>query len=90
MICQNKNALLGKNVNSLLMMESIKNLPNTILDNNDHVLDQEPLCDHRHKLILIIVQKYIDIRLSHESKRCEEDGERVRMKFNKLTQFLGQ
>lgn len=82
--------LLTKDINNKLITERLQTLPNTILDSNNHILDQDPLYDHRHQLILLIIQKYIDIRLTHESKCSKDDSKRIRMRNNKLTIFSGQ
>jgi len=46
--------------------------------------------DHRNQLILLIIQKYIYIRLKHESKISQDQRQRIRMQNNKLTIFSGQ
>ncbi|KYQ53568.1 hypothetical protein ALC60_00095, partial [Trachymyrmex zeteki] len=82
--------LLTKDINNKLITETLQTLPHTILDSNNYILDQDPLYDHRHQLILLIIQKYIDIRLTHESKCSKDDSKRIRMRNNKLTIFSGQ
>lgn len=44
---QYKHVLLTPNINFKLVTETLKILPTSILDDNDHVFDQVPLYDHR-------------------------------------------
>lgn len=92
-IRQCKN-LLAENINTKLITKTLEILPITILDDNKHYLEQEPfsksLLDHRNQLILLIIQKYIDIRLKHESNILQDQRQRIRMQNNKLTIFSGQ
>lgn len=88
-IRQSEN-LLAKNINTNIIIKTLEILPSTILDDNKHFLEQEPFMDHRNQLILLIIQKYIDIRLKHESNILNDQRQRIRMQNNKLTIFSGQ
>jgi len=88
-IRQYKN-LFVKNINTILITKTLEILPSSILDNNKHYLEQELFMDHRNQLILLIIQKYIDIRLKHESKISQNQRQKIRMQNNKLTVFSGQ
>jgi hypothetical protein len=88
-IRQSEN-LLAKNININIIIKTLEMLPSTILDDNKHFLEQEPFMDHRNQLILLIIQKYIDIRLKHESNIFKDQRQRIRMQNNKLTIFSGQ
>lgn len=68
----------------------MKILPPHIFDDGEHMLDQEPLYDHRQQLIYLIIQNYVDKRLKHESEKLNDLKGRVRMLYNKLTIFKGQ
>jgi len=87
---QNKDILLSKNINFKIVTETLKILPPSILDDYNHVLDQEPLYDHRQQVIYLIIQTYIDIRLKHESEKLGDLKYRIRMHYNKLTIFKGE
>lgn len=89
-IRKNKNKLLSKDINFLLVTEMLKILPRTILSDNEHLFEQEPLHDHRHQLIFLIIQSYVDLRLKHESNKLYDSKYRVRMFYNKLTIFKGE
>jgi len=88
-IHQYKN-LFVKNINTILITKTLEILPSSILNDNKHYLEQELFMDHRNQLILLIIQKYIDIRLKHESKISQDQRQRIRMHNNKLTIFSGQ
>jgi len=85
---QNGNLFL-KNIYSKLVNETLRMLPKTIFD-NAHFFEQEPLLSHRNQLLVLIISKYIDIRLNHEGKIMNDHKERIRMQNNKLTIFCGQ
>ena len=84
-IRQFKDKLLSKNINYFIVTETLKLLPQSILDKDNHVFEQEPLYDHRHQLILLIIQNYVDKRLRHESVTFNDVKELLRIYFNKLT-----
>jgi len=46
---------------------------------NAHFFEQEPLLSHRNQLLVLIISKYIDIRLNHEDKIMNDHKERIRM-----------
>lgn len=81
------NYLRTSNIFQRLMIETLKILPKDILDDNIHIFDFEPLYDHRHSLILLICQIYIDCRMKHESANFNDTLERLRMHSNKTTIF---
>jgi len=87
-IRSNEN-LFANNIYKNLIAETLQTLPSTILDDSDHHLEQEPFMDHRMQLIVLIIEKYVDIRLKHESKLLNDQSERVRMHNNKMTIFKG-
>jgi len=87
---QNKQSLLSPNINFKIVTETMKRLPPSVLDYNDHIMDQEPLYDHRQQVIYLIIQNYIDKRLKHESKKLNDIKYRIRMYYNKITIFKGQ
>jgi len=87
---QNKQSLLSPNINFKIVTETMKILPPSVLDYNDHIMDQEPLYDHRQQVIYLIIQNYIDKRLKHESKKLNDIKYRIRMYYNKITIFKGQ
>lgn len=89
-IIRQQNNLFAENIYIKLITETLQVLPSSILDDNNHYLEQEILMDHRNQLILLIIQKYIDIRLKHESKILNDQNQRIRMQNNKLTIFSGQ
>lgn len=62
-------------------------LPSDILEDNVDVFDFELLYDHRHILILLICQHYIDSRLQHERTTYNTLEEKLRMHSNKITIF---
>lgn len=74
----------------IIFQETLKKIPSTILDRDGHSVEQDLLCDHRHKLILSILDKYFDIRIHHEGSSLEETVDRIRMRNNKMTIFSGQ
>lgn len=85
-----KNKLLSKDINFLLLTETLKILPHSGFNNNEHLFEQEPLYDHRYPIIYLIIQNYIDLRLKHESNKLCNSKFRVRMMYNKLTIFKGE
>lgn len=89
-IRKHKHCLVTKDINFKLVTETLKILPYSILDNNNHVFDQEPLYDHRHQLIYLIIQNYVDKRLKYEGDKLNDFKSRVRMHYNKLTIFKGE
>lgn len=82
-----KNVFVKDNIFNKIMTETLKILPKYILDDNVHLFDFEPLYDHRHSLILLICQTYIDCRMKHESVKKNNILERLRMHINKMTIF---
>lgn len=70
-----------------VLRETLQILPNDILDDGAHVFEQEPLYDHRHHLILLIIQEYIDKRFHHEDMNMKDTIDRLRMHNNKMTIF---
>jgi len=87
---QYNHVLLTPNINFKLVTETFKILPTSILDFNDHILDQEPLYDHRQQVIYLIIQNYFDKRMKHESEKLSDLKYRIRMKYNKLVIFSGE
>jgi len=87
---QYKHVLLTPNINFKLVTETFKILPTSILDFNDHILDQEPLYDHRQQMIYLIIQNYFDKRMKHESEKLSDLKYRIKMKNNKLVIFSGE
>lgn len=85
-----KDSLLMKNIYFKIVSETLKILPPATFHNNNHILEPEPLYDHRQQFIYLIVQNYIDIRLKHESDKLNDLKYRIRMYYNKLTIFSGQ
>ena len=85
-----KNSMFTQYVNKKLVTESLKIIPPSVLDDDNHSSDQEFLNDHRHKLIYLIVQSYIDTRLKHESDKLGDIKFRTRMHNNKMTIFKGE
>lgn len=89
-IRQNKNALFSPNINFKIVTETLKILPPRVFDDRKHILEQEPLYDHRQQLIYLVIQNYVDKRLKHESDKVNDLKSRIRMFYNKLTIFKGQ
>lgn len=85
--CEN---LYTRDINFRVIKETLEMLLSSILDDGDHYKSQEPLMDHRNQLILIIIQKYIDLRLKHECMSVRDAIVRCRTMNNKLTHFKGQ
>lgn len=83
-----KDSLRQTNIFNKLMSETLQVLPKDILDDDVHVFDFEPLYDHRHCLILLVCQTYIDCRMRHESENMNDVLERLRMYSNKTTIFV--
>lgn len=58
----------------------------------DHILNADPLNNHRILLIKSVIEYYLKIRLHHiskiESSKCNET--KIRQQFNKLILFKGQ
>jgi len=77
------------NIYEKISCETLQILPKSIFNDN-HFLEQELMMDHRSQLILLIISKYIDIRIKHEAKLLNTEQQRVRMKNNKMTIFSGQ
>ena len=75
---------------TLMLSQKLKILPPTVLQNDNHILDQEFLYDHRQQLIYLIVQNYIDKRLKHENDKLCDKKYRIGMFYNKLTIFKGE
>lgn len=82
--------LFVKNINTILITKILEILPSSILDDNKHYLEQELFMDHCNQLILLVIQKYIDIRLKHENKIIQDQRHRIQIQNNKLTIFNGQ
>lgn len=55
-----------------------------------HVLDQDPLDNHRYLLMKSIVETYFSLRLKHESKLLKFDGCTMRTHLNKTIIYRGQ
>ena len=53
-----KNSMFTQYVNKKLVTQSLKILSPSVLDDDNHYLDQEFLNDHRHKSIYLIFQSY--------------------------------
>ena len=47
-----------------LILKTIRALPSGISDNLDHMTDQSVLSDHRYELMVIIIRKFILIRVN--------------------------
>lgn len=87
---QNKHLMFSSTFLHIIFRETLKKIPSTILDKEEHSVEQDLLCDHRYKLILFILNKYFDIRMHHEGSSLEETIDRIRMRNNKITIFSGQ
>ena len=87
---QNKSVLKSRYINFRIVTETVKILPPRVFDDVEHMLDQEPLYDHRHQSIDLIIQNYVHKRLKHESEKLNDLKSRVCMFYNKLTIFKGQ
>jgi len=74
---QYKHVLLTPNIKFKLVTETFKILPTSILNYNDHILE-EPLYDHRQQVIYLIIQNYFDKRMKHESKKLSDLKYRIR------------
>jgi len=81
--------IFQKNIYTKTICDTLQILPKYIFDDN-HFVEQEALMDHRSQLIMLIISKYIDIRLRHEGKLLNNEKQRIRMKNNKITIFSGQ
>lgn len=66
-----------------MVSETLKILPPSVFKNDIHNFEEEPLYDHRHKLIFIIIQNYLDKRLKHESEKMCDVKNRIRMRNTK-------
>ena len=72
------------------MTETLKIIPSSVLDDNEHSWEQPFLRDHMQKLIYLIIENYVDKRLKHESNKMGDLKFRTRMLYNKLTIFKGE
>lgn len=79
-----------KNILQRLILQTSQSLPSHVLYDNKHIFDQSPLFDHRDQVIKLILQKFFNLRLNHESKAFTNCNQRIRMKNNKLTLFQNQ
>lgn len=79
--------MLKANINLLLLTETLKKIPSSVLRNDEHTLEEEFLNEHRHQLICLIVQKYIDMIMKHECDKANDVKFRTRSLFNKLNIF---
>jgi len=90
MLRRHKDVLLSKDVNFFMVSETLKILPISIFENDKHNFEEEPLYDHRHRLIYLIVQNYLDKRLKHENEKMCDLKNRIRMHYTKTTIFKGE
>lgn len=70
--------------------KTLKILLLTVLQNDNHILDQKFLYDHRQQFIYLIVQNYIDKCLKYKNEKLCDKNYRIRMFYNKLTIFKGE
>lgn len=63
---QNKHLIFSSTFLHIIFQETLEKIPTTILDRDEYSAEQDLLCDHRHQLILSILNKYFDIRMHHE------------------------
>lgn len=68
----------------------IKKTQKVFNDLKYHVLNQDPLCDHRYILIKVIIQTYFDIRLRYQSKLITTSKTTLRSHLKKYNLFRGQ
>ncbi|KAL1488794.1 hypothetical protein ABEB36_014592 [Hypothenemus hampei] len=64
-IIRQKKHLFTNNVYTHLIKETLKILRSTILDDDKHFLEQEPLMDYRSQIIVLIIQKYQGVTYHH-------------------------
>jgi len=83
---RNAKDLFHKDINRIVIRKTLRKIPKTIF-NSKHFFDFK---DHRSQLVVLIIQKYINIRLKHESTILKDKNQRIRMQNNKLTIFKGQ
>ncbi|VEN42830.1 unnamed protein product [Callosobruchus maculatus] len=83
----------NKNLLQVLINSSFRNLPANIMNYfGSHVLDFEPLSSHFTDLLKLILKKYFNIRIHHETrKRLDNNiGNRVRSILTKTILFKNQ
>lgn len=84
---------INKDLIGILTSATLRHLPTNVFDYfSDHLLDLEPLSDHFINLIKLVLRKYFDIRIYHETKKRLDSnvGVRVRSMLTKTITFKHQ
>lgn len=77
-IRQNKTTFFSPTFNFRIVTETLKILPPRLFDDGKHILEREPLYDHRQQLIHLVEQNYVDKRLKHESDKVNDIKSKLR------------
>lgn len=79
------------NVNNVLVYNAVRNLPPAVYNCfGDHIYDEGPLNDHSLKLIKLILSRYFNIRIHHETMKKQDSVDRVRSLMTKSVLFKSQ
>lgn len=76
-----------------LIADCFRNVPTNILNKiDDHILDCNPLENHKYLLIKLIFEQYLNIKLYHVGKSTTLSFQKksIRQKYNKTVIFSGQ
>ena len=88
---QAENKLKSKYVVQLLINYSVAQIDKTIFSNMEHIINQQPLDNHRLLLIKSILFEYFKIRLYHFGKitTASLQTNKTRSINSKMTLFMG-
>ncbi|EFA01018.1 Transposable element P transposase-like Protein [Tribolium castaneum] len=84
----NKNI---ENLPQILIVNTMRNLPSSVMDVfGDHLYDDDPLDNHFHKLVKLILKGYFKLRIHHEARKSVDKIDRIRTSLNKTILFKNQ
>ena len=81
-----------KNILVIIVLKSLRNMPVSVFESlGQHLLEDDPLNGHTLQLSKLISQKYLNLRLHHESKKINEcNKNRIRSILTKTILFKNQ
>lgn len=90
-VFKNMGKLYQKIILEILILKSVNDLPSHIFNFfGDHLYDDDPLSGHCLALVKLILKKYNNIRIHHETKNKTNNVTRVRSVLTKTILFKNQ